>query len=98
MIIAITQRLILRTLDKSDFDDLMKIWGDPKVMRYSGGAGRREQEAKSLAFYISLQEEKGYSPFGVIDKESKKYLGVCGFNPPSDLGIIELTCHFVKEN
>lgn len=98
MIIARTQRLILRTLDESDLDNLMNIWGDPEVMRYSGGSGSREQEAKSLAFYIRLQEEKGYSPFGVIDKETKKFLGVCGFNPPSNLGVIELMYHFAKEN
>ncbi|TVP89757.1 GNAT family N-acetyltransferase [Alkalibacterium sp.] len=98
MIIASTQRLILRTLDESDLDDLMNIWGNPEVMRYSGGAGSREQEKKALTFYIRLQTEKGYSPFGVIDKESKELFGVCGFNPPSDLGAIELMYHFAKEN
>jgi len=98
VIIASTQRLILRTLDEDDLDFLMSIWGDPEVMRHSGGPGSREQEVKSLKFYIRLQKEKGYSPYAVIDKVSNHFLGVCGFNPPSDLGAIELMYHFAKEH
>lgn len=96
MIIASTQRLTLRTLNEEDLDSLMGIWGDPEVMRYSGGAGSREREERSLKFYIKLQIEKGYSPYAVILKESNRLIGVCGFNPPSDHGEVELVYHFSK--
>ncbi|HSL86127.1 MAG TPA: GNAT family N-acetyltransferase [Bacteroidales bacterium] len=97
MIIAETERLILRTLELEDIDSLMDIWGDEEVMKYSGGAGTREREMSALQFYLKLQEEKGYSPYMVILKENQEVIGVCGFNPP-DEEYPELMYHFSIKN
>jgi len=92
-----TDRLYLRTLNIEDIDSVLRFWGDEEVMKYCGGAGTREQEMKSLKFYINLQEEKGYSPYAVILKENNEVIGVCGFNPPDNKEDIELVYHFAKE-
>lgn len=97
MIIAETERLILRTLELEDIGTIMSIWGDEEVMKYSGGAGTRERELGALRFYLKLQEEKGYSPYAVIMKETREMVGVCGFNPP-DGEYIELMYHFAGKH
>ncbi|MBS4538950.1 GNAT family N-acetyltransferase [Clostridium sp. D2Q-11] len=91
-----TDRLYLRTLNIEDIDSVMSFWGDEEVMKYCGGAGNREQEMKSLKFYINLQKEKGHSPYAIILKENNEVIGVCGFNPPDNNEDIELVYHFAK--
>lgn len=54
VILAETDRLILRTLREDDIDRLMSIWGNEEVMQYSGGAGTKEMEIKSLRFYMNF--------------------------------------------
>lgn len=96
MVILETQRLTLRTLELEDIDSLMEIWGDKEVMKYCGGSGTREMELRSLSFYINLQKEKGFSPYGVILKENSSFIGVCGFNPPNNGCDAEFMYHFKK--
>lgn len=98
MIIAETNRLRLRFLKREDIDDLMGIWGDPETMKYCGGAGSRDREIRSLEFYIKQQEEMGFSPFAVELKEDGEFIGVCGFNPPSEDCDAELMYHFRKSS
>lgn len=96
MIIAETERLVLRTLREDDIDHLMLIWGNDEVMQYAGGAGTKDMEIKSLRFYRNLFAEKRYSPFAVILKHEHQFVGVCGFNPPHQDGPVELMYHFAK--
>ena len=92
-----TERLYLRLLTLTDIDVLMNIWGDQKVMKYCGGAGTKERELQALKYYINLQNEKGFSPYLVISKESNAILGVCGFNPPNNGYDTELMYHLDKK-
>ncbi|MFH5836799.1 GNAT family N-acetyltransferase [Proteiniclasticum sp. C24MP] len=96
MSITKTKRLELRTLSLNDLDALMDIWGNEEVMRYCGGAGTREQEHRSLQYYITMQKEKGFSPYLVLRRETQEVLGVCGFNPPQEEYDAELMYHFAK--
>lgn len=96
MKITETERLILRTLEVSDLDALMDIWGSDEVMKYCGGAGTREQELRSLQYYINMQKERGFSPYLVLHKDTLEVLGVCGFNPPHEEYDAELMYHFAK--
>ncbi len=91
-----TDRLAIRLLVLTDIDELMGIWGDKEVMHFCGGAGSREQELASLRYYINLQNEKGFSPYGVILKETGALIGVCGFNPPNNGFDAEFMYHFNK--
>lgn len=91
-----SERLMLRKLEYNDLDELMTIWGDAEVMRYCGGAGEREQELKSLKYYIDLNQREGFSPYAVILKSTGQMIGVCGFNPPNQEYDSELMYHFKK--
>ncbi|GAA0176775.1 GNAT family N-acetyltransferase [Clostridium sediminicola] len=92
-----TKRLKLRPLETEDIDSVMNFWGNEEVMKYSGGAGNKESEERSIAFYINLQKEKGFSPFIVSLKENNQIIGACGFNPTDKDSEIELIYHFSKE-
>ncbi len=92
-----TDRLILRTLKSTDVDAVMKFWGDAEVMKYCGGAGTRERELKAIEFYITLQNQKGFSPYIVTLKENNEVIGACGFNPTKNDNEIELIYHFAKK-
>lgn len=91
-----TDRLIFRTLEMSDLDEMMLIWGDQEVMKYCGNAGTLEQETKSLQYYIKMQKTIGFSPYVVMLKASGEVIGVCGFNPPDNGCDAELMYHFKK--
>lgn len=96
MTVMETERLILRLLEPVDLDEMMLIWGDQEVMKYCGVAGTREQEMKSLQFYINMQNSKGFSPYVVMLKDGGEVVGVCGFNPPDNECDAELMYHFKK--
>lgn len=96
MTVKETERLNLRLLEMSDLDEMMLIWGDQEVMKHCGNAGTREQEKKSLQYYIEMQKDIGFSPYVVILKESGEVVGVCGFNPPDHDCDAELMYHFKK--
>ena len=91
-----TERLIFEKLKLEDLDSIMPIWGDAEIMKYCGGAGTRERELRALQYYIYMQQEKGFSPYKVIVKESGKTIGVCGFNPPARGYDTELMYHLLK--
>lgn len=98
MIIMETPRLLLRRLELDDIDILMEVWGDNEVMLYCGGAGNREQELRSLRFYMDLYDREGFSPYAVLLREAGELIGVAGFNPPNHECEAELMYHFKKSH
>ena len=89
-----TDRLLLRTMQADDLDALYEIWGSPEVMKYCGGASTKSQIQRSIEFYRRLQNEKGYSVYTVLLKETSSIIGVCGFNPAENEHEVELLYHF----
>jgi RimJ/RimL family protein N-acetyltransferase len=74
-----TRRLCLRLMQSSDLDDLLKIFGDPKVMASFGGATfNREQMERWLQRNIEHQNLHGYGLFSVILKSEGLLIGDCG--------------------
>lgn len=74
-----TQRLYLRLMQPMDFDDLLKIFEDPKVMASFGGATfNREQMKHWMARNIEHQNRYGYGLFSVILKTKGRIIGNCG--------------------
>ena len=74
-----TPRLRLRMMRLSDLDQLLEIFGDPKVMAFFNTApfDRRQMEGwvnRNLAH----QEKYGYGLFSVILKTSNILIGDCG--------------------
>ncbi len=93
-----TPRLILRTWTVSDIEDGYKIWGDAEVMRYvdTGEPQTFERVRKSIEAGIRHQEKFGFQHWAVIEKETAKLIGACGFNSTEQAGVIELVFHFAK--
>ncbi len=93
-----TPRLILRTWTIADVQDGYAIWGDPEVMKFvdSGKPQALERVRKSIEAGIKHQEKFGYQHWAVIEKESAKLIGACGFNSTDQVGVIELVFHFSK--
>jgi ribosomal-protein-alanine N-acetyltransferase len=74
-----TPRLSLRLMRSSDLDDLLEIFGDPKVMASFGGAiFDRVQMERWLQRNIEHQDEHGYGLFSVILKPHGQLIGDCG--------------------
>lgn len=74
-----TPRLLLRTMQPSDFDALMLIFTDPRVMASFGGElFTREQMQHWLERNLQHQAEFGYGLFSIIHKETGLLIGDCG--------------------
>jgi RimJ/RimL family protein N-acetyltransferase len=75
-----TERTILRWFEKDDVDGILTVLGNPEVMRFSSvGLHTREQCEEFIDFCLSRYKEKGYGLFAVVEKESSRVIGYCGF-------------------
>jgi ribosomal-protein-alanine N-acetyltransferase len=74
-----TPRLCLRLMRRSDLDDLLKIFSDPRVMASfdTEPFGREKMEAWMLR-NLKHQDQYGYGLFSVILKSEELLIGDCG--------------------
>lgn len=88
MIVAETERLILRELSMDDLDPLAELFADPEVMRFSLGVKSREKTAEIIEGCIQnyKPERLGFGLYGVIRKEDNAFLGYCGLSRFDDVG------------
>ena len=86
MIIAETQRLLLRHLHLFDGDAMDRVFGDAEVMRYGDGvqtqAWIRDWLGQTLEHYNRLW---GFGPWAVVEKASSDTIGYCGLFRLSDI-------------
>ena len=81
-IIVETPRLILRTFEDRDMDDIAAISADMRVMRYMGGQTyTREQVARRMEYLNAYRERTGWAMWVVEDKATGRYAGECGLIP-----------------
>ena len=74
-----TDRLILRLMNKSDIDDMLRIFTDKEVMKaFSLRSFSREQMKKWIDRNLDHQKEFGYGLFSVILKSNQELIGDCG--------------------
>lgn len=74
-----TPRLNLRMMKLSDLDDLLIIFGDPKVMAsFNTNPFEREQMEGWVQRNLTHQEKHGYGLFSVILKSNDILIGDCG--------------------
>jgi ribosomal-protein-alanine N-acetyltransferase len=95
-----TDRLILQIWEFRDAADLFEICSDPEVMLRIGDGlpfEKIEQAEKFIDWAISKQKTDGFSRWAVVEKESNKVIGSCGFtrlnNGEVELGYL-LACEF----
>lgn len=74
-----TPRLSLRLMRPSDQDDLLEIFGDPKVMAsFNSTPFNRQQMEGWTQRNLAHQDQYGYGLFSVILKSTNTLIGDCG--------------------
>lgn len=74
-----TERLILRYFHVLDAEAMLRVFGDPEVMRYGDGVQTKEWVQAWL--HTCLQRyyrEWGFGPYAVIEKQRGDVIGYCG--------------------
>lgn len=90
-----TKRLVLRPMLESDFDALLLIFTDPKVMAvFDHPPFTHEQMHHWLNRNLDHQNQFGYGLFSVILKETGELIGDCGLEVMEDMGAAELGYDF----
>ena len=87
-----TDRLLLRMLRKSDFDDYAELKADPEVARYMGGGGPwdRARSWRHLAFLMGHWQLGGLGIWAVEHRETGAFVGLIGFAQPEGWPGLEL--------
>ena len=86
-----TDRLRLRPFTTADLDDLVRLFGDPDVMRYIGKGVRSAEETEaSLKRTIDYWSQRGFGMWAVHEKDSGRFVGRCGLQPLADTEDVEL--------
>jgi RimJ/RimL family protein N-acetyltransferase len=86
-----TERLSIRAFDAADVDAMAAVYGDPEVMRHVClGVLDRDATAVLLDGYRRAQEERGFSTWAVVEKESGGVVGDVGFGVYEPSGEPEL--------
>lgn len=77
-----TPRLLLRKMSISDTDELFSIWSDPEVTKYMNIENfyKIEQVQEMIKLFEKLSEENEAIRYSIIELESNKIIGTCGFN------------------
>lgn len=80
MIIAETERLILRQLEVADAEDLFQIYSGSEMMKYlGGGPSSLDNERQRLAEHIrDSYEVYGFGLWAIILRETGELIGRCG--------------------
>ena len=93
-----TKRLFLRSMLPSDFDALLLIFQDPRVMAaFHHPPFTEEQMQRWLQRNLDHQNEYGYGLFSVILKETNDLIGDCGLEQMDDMNAAELGYDFRSE-
>jgi RimJ/RimL family protein N-acetyltransferase len=93
-----TERLLLRSMLESDFDELLLVFTDPKVMAaFNHPLFTHEQMERWLQRNLDHQNQYGYGLFSVILKETGELIGNCGLEQMDDMSAAELGYDFRSE-
>ena len=77
-----TERLHLRMPTPQDVDDIAALFADPDVMRFigleAGAILSRAETESTVEKMIAFWTRTGFGRWAVIDKETRKLIGLCG--------------------
>ena len=91
-----TPRLRLRTWSEGDREEIRRIYGDERVVRYLGdGTVRNSDEAIDgfLARRVQSQQAAGVMLWAVVERSSERLIGTGGLQPLQESGWIEVGYH-----
>lgn len=73
-----TARLTLRPLTADDAQFMVRMWTDPQVYRFIGGAKTPDETRHKIQEAISHQNLHGYARWAVTLKTTGELIGLCG--------------------
>jgi ribosomal-protein-alanine N-acetyltransferase len=73
-----TDRLIIRSVQETDFEPLATLWADPDVTCYMGGPRNYEESLKILRECVQLDPQPVFDQWPVIEKRTGQVVGDCG--------------------
>ena len=87
MVIAETQRLVLRHFHVADGDAMDRVFGDAEVMRYGPGVQTPDWVRKWLRACLEDYYQKwGFGLWAVVEKDRREVVGFCGLSHFADVG------------
>lgn len=77
-----SERLYLRNFTTGDIETMSRIYSDEEVMRYIGLGGPADlnQTKQMIDAFMKSYEENGFGLMAIIEKQTEKLIGHCGFN------------------
>lgn len=81
-----TERLILREWTPADVGVIYEMCSDPEVMRYIGDRRPWDNVARAhlwMERVTAAYGEQGYGRYAVVEKETGRVVGSCGFGKPT---------------
>ena len=79
MFMLTTQRLLLRHFHIVDAEPMVRVFGDPEVMRFGDGVQTREWVVNWLHTCLERYHRTwGFGPYAVVEKSSQHVIGYCG--------------------
>ena len=92
MVIAQTQRLLLRCFHIADIDAMAEVFGDPEVMRFGPGPQSRDWVQTWLRGCLEDYHCKwGFGLWAVVHKPDLRVIGFCGLTRFDDIdGQVEI--------
>jgi RimJ/RimL family protein N-acetyltransferase len=74
-----TRRLILQVMREEDYDSMLKVFTDEKVMKsFNLRSFNRQQMQKWMKKNLEHQKEYGYGLYSVFLKSTQELIGDCG--------------------
>ena len=95
-----TERLRLRGIRGSDFEDYAALYADPEVtcLISSGEIWDRGRSWRQMAFAVGHWHLEGFGPWVAEEKASGSFLGVIGFWEPATWPGFELAYHLARRH
>lgn len=86
-----TKRLILRQFLNEDWQDIHVYYSDEEATKFTFGRALSEGESwRAMASMIGHWQLQGYGPYAIVEKTSKKVIGIAGFWYPNDWPELEI--------
>ncbi len=93
-----TQRLSLRQFLDEDWQEIHKYYSDKEATKYTMGHSLTEGESwRAMASMTGHWQLRGYGPYAMENKASKKLVGIAGFWYPNDWPELEIKWALIRQ-
>ena len=93
-----TKRLSLRQFINEDWREIHGYFSDIEATKFTFGRSLTEGDSwRAMASMIGHWQLRGYGPYAMEDKESKKIIGIAGFWYPNDWPELEIKWALIRQ-